>query len=83
MIGMPPDQRTPARRELDERIAGEPALPPPDLAPEVSPAPIEAHLASRRQPVAIAGIVENGLVRPVDPNIHLTEHARVIIVAAE
>jgi hypothetical protein len=45
--------------------------------------PIEALMASRRRPVALAGIVENGLVRPLDPAVHLPEHARVIIVATE
>jgi hypothetical protein len=31
--------------------------------------------------MAIAGIVENGLVRPIDPAVKLPEHSRVIIVA--
>lgn len=29
------------------------------------------------------GVVENGLVRPLDTSIKLPEHARVIIVAAD
>lgn len=37
----------------------------------------------RRRPVAVNGIVENGLVRPLDPEIKLPERARVIIVASE
>jgi hypothetical protein len=46
------------------------------------PTPVESQLARlRRQPVAITGIVENGLVRPVDPAIKLPENSRVIIVA--
>jgi hypothetical protein len=36
-----------------------------------------------RRPIAVVGIVENGLVRPLDPAVKLAEHARVIIVAAE
>jgi len=45
--------------------------------------PIEEHLRHPRRPVAVAGVVENGLVRPLDPEIRLTEHSRVVIVAAE
>jgi hypothetical protein len=33
--------------------------------------------------VAVAGVVENGLVRPLDTSVKLPEHARVIIVASE
>jgi hypothetical protein len=35
------------------------------------------------RPRAVAGVVENGLVRPLDPTVKLPEHARVIIVATE
>ncbi len=57
---------------------------PPELPPEATPSPVESHLARfRRRPVAVAGIVENGLVRPLDPAVKLAEHSRVIIVAAE
>jgi hypothetical protein len=76
------DQRSAKRRAHDEEIAAEPELALPDLAPGSKPTPVEAHLARlRREPVAITGIVENGLVRPVDPTVKLPEHARVIIVA--
>ena len=79
-----PDQRSPARRALDEQIAAEPPLPPPELLTDAPSAPMEAHLGRRRpRPVAVAGIVENGLVRPLDPSVKLPEHARVIIVASE
>ena len=78
------DQRSPARRAQDERIAAEPPLAPPELPPDAVPSPVDAHLLRhRRRPVAVAGIVENGLVRPLDTGVKLTEHSRVIIVAAE
>jgi hypothetical protein len=78
------DDRSPARRALDERIAAEPPLPPPALPPGASPGPVEAHMSRhRRRPLAIAGIVQNGVVRPLDPAVKLPEHSRVIIVAAE
>jgi hypothetical protein len=78
------DSRSPERRARDEQIAAEPPLAPPVLAPDVQPAPVEAFLSSRhRRPVAMAGIVENGLVRPLDPAVKLPEHSRVIIVASE
>jgi len=33
--------------------------------------------------MAVAGVVENGLVRPLDPSVTLPERSRVIIVASE
>ncbi|MEO8493582.1 MAG: hypothetical protein ABI614_00820 [Planctomycetota bacterium] len=77
------DSRSPERRARDERIAAEPPLPPPELPPDAEPLSIEAHQLRRAHPIAIAGIVENGLVRPVDPGVKLPEHSRVIIVASE
>jgi len=76
------DHRSAERRARDEQIAAETPLSPPKLSPDATPAPVESHLARlRRQPLAIAGIVENGLVRPLDPAVKLPEHSRVIIVA--
>jgi len=78
------DSRSPGRRARDEQIAAEPPMPPPNLPPDAAPSSMEAHLSRlQRRPVAIAGIVENGLVRPLDPKVHLPEHSRVIIVAPE
>ena len=37
---------------------------------------------SSGHPVAVTGIVENGLVKPLDPAVRLPEHARVIIVTS-
>ena len=77
------DQRSPERRARDEQIAAEPPLPAPN-APLDAPSSVEAHLARRqRRPLAVAGVVENGLVRPLDPEVKLAEHSRVIIVATE
>jgi hypothetical protein len=78
------DTRSSEQRALDEQIASEPPLAPPPLPPEVAATPVETQL--RRivpRPFAIAGIVEDGVVRPLDPTIHLPEHSRVIIVAAQ
>jgi hypothetical protein len=78
------DSRSARRRARDEQLAAEPQLAPPELPPDATPAPVESHLARfRRRPVAVVGIVENGLVRPLDPTVKLAEHARVIIVATE
>jgi hypothetical protein len=77
------DQRSPERRARDEQIAAEPPLAPLDLPPAAIPSPVEAHLARRRRPLAVTGIVENGLIRPLDPAVKLAEHSRVIIVTAE
>jgi hypothetical protein len=78
-----PDTRSPQRRALDEQIASEPPLAQPELPPGAAASPVESHLGARRRPVAVAGIVENGLVRPLDPDVKLPERARVIIVASE
>ncbi len=77
------DNRSPGRRARDEAIAAEPPLPPPDLPAGAAPVPMEAHLRQSRRPVAVAGVVENGLVRPLDPAVRLPERSRVIIVASE
>lgn len=77
------DQRSPERRAKDEQVAAEPKLAPPQLPPDAAAEPVEAHLARAGQhPIAVAGVVENGLVRPLDPAVKLPEHARVIIVAS-
>ncbi len=77
------DQRDPSRRARDEQIAAEPRLEPLDLPTNAPFASIEAHLdRGRRHPVAVEGIVENGMVRPLDPGVKLPEHSRVIIVAS-
>ena len=76
------DLRSSSRRVRDEQIAAEPPLAPPEL-PDAASSPLEAHLLrSARHPLAVAGVVENGLVRPLDPAVKLPEHSRVIIVAA-
>ena len=83
MIRPQPDDRSDLQRASDERIAAEAPLPPPVLAPGAVPLALEAILRGRSgNPFAIAGIVENGLVKPLDPAVRLPEHARVIIVAA-
>ncbi|HWY86117.1 MAG TPA: hypothetical protein VNX28_05305 [Gemmataceae bacterium] len=77
------DPRSPGRKARDEQIAAEPPLAPLELPPNASASPVEVHLARRRQPLAVTGVVENGLVRPLDPAIKLPERARVIIVLSE
>jgi hypothetical protein len=78
------DQRSPGRRARDEQVAAEPHLAPLELPPDAVPSPVEAHLGRHpRRPVAVAGVVENGLVPPLDPAVKLPEHSRVIIVASE
>ena len=84
MIARHSDNRSPARKAKDEEIAAEPQLLPVDLPADAVFSPIEAHLGSGHScPIAVAGIVENGVVRPLDPAVKLREQERVIIVAAE
>ena len=59
------DPRSPSRRVRDEQIAAEPPLPPPELPPDAASSPLEAHLfRPERHPLAVAGVVENRMVRP-------------------
>jgi hypothetical protein len=82
MSNRPMDQRSIEVRTRDERIAAEPRLAETELPQNAAPAPVDAHLRRlRHQPVAIAGIVESGVMRPLDPGVKLSEHSRVIIVA--
>ena len=75
-----PDNRSPERRALDEAIAAEPPLPKRQLTPDTVTASLETHLAKIRRPLAVAGVVENGVIRPIDPTIRFAEHTKVIIV---
>lgn len=78
------DQRSPDRRARDEQIAAMPPLPPMELSPSAVGSAVEEHLAKRRRhPLAVVGVVENGLVRPLDVSVKLAENSRVIIVAAQ
>lgn len=74
----------PDRRAHDEQVAAEPKLPTPNLPTDATAEPVENHLArSGRRPIAVPGVVENGLVRPLDTGVVLPEHARVIIIASK
>ena len=81
------DQRSALRKAKDEQIAAEPQLAAPQLPPDAPFAPVEAHIEAQgarnpRRPLAVAGVVENGLVRPLDPTVKLPEHSHVIIVVS-
>jgi hypothetical protein len=74
----------PGRWALDEQIAMEPPLSPPELPTDAPSGRMELHLQRRRpRSLASAGVVENGVVRPIEPAVKRPEHARVIIVASE
>ncbi len=77
-----PDLRIDHRKALDEELASGPQIPHPDIAPGEKPRSME-ELLRRRRPIALAGVVENGLVRLLDPRVTLPEHSRVIVVASE
>ena len=78
-----PDTRSERRKALDEQLAAEPLLPIPEAAAGDLPRPLEAHLRPRRRPVAVLGIVENGVVRLLDAGVKFPEQSRVIVVAAD
>jgi hypothetical protein len=78
-----PDTRSERRKALDEQLAGEPLLPIPDASPGDVLLPLEAHLRPHRRPVAVVGIVENGIVRLLDTRVKLPERSRGIVVAAD
>ena len=76
------DTRSEHRRTLDEQLASEPHLSHSEATPGKQPQPLEAHLRPRR-PLAVAGVVENGLIRLLDPDVTLPEHSRVIVVTSD
>jgi hypothetical protein len=78
-----PDTRSERRKALDEQLAAEPLLPIPDASPKDVLLPLEAHLRPHRRPVAVIGVVENGVVRLLDAGVKLPERSRVIVVAAD
>jgi hypothetical protein len=78
------DSRSAARKARDEQIAAQPPMPHPQLPTDAPTSKMEDHLQRMgSHPVAVTGIVENGLVRPLDPAVRLPEHSRVIIVASK
>jgi hypothetical protein len=78
-----PDTRSERRKALDEQLAAEPLLPIPDATPGDRPRPLEEHLRSRRRPVAVLGVVENGVIRLLDAQVKFPEQTRVIVVASD
>jgi hypothetical protein len=77
-----PDLRSERRKALDEQLASEPHLPHPVIPPGEQPRPLEGQLR-HRHPVAVVGVVENGLVRlmemtfsshPSDPLLACLSH---------
>jgi len=78
-----PDTRSESRKAADELLAAEPLQPLPTVAAGETARPLESFLRPRRHPVAVAGVVENGLVRLLDGGVKLAEHTRVIVVASE
>ncbi|HEV3006578.1 MAG TPA: hypothetical protein VGX78_19060 [Pirellulales bacterium] len=83
MPTLQPDTRSERRKALDEQLADEPRLPIADAAPGDRPRPLEEHLRSRRRPVAVVGVVENGVIRLLYAEVKLPEQTRVIVVASD
>ena len=77
-----PDTRSESRKVRDEELAAAPMLPIPAPSPNDAPQPLEAYLPPRR-PVAVLGIVENGVVRLLGEGVRIPEHSRVIVVASD
>jgi hypothetical protein len=77
------DDRTQERRALDDAIANEVKLPIPDHIEEYPRSSMEEHLEKLYRPVAVPGVIENGVVRLLDSTISLPEHTPVIVVASQ
>jgi len=82
MTHIEPDTRSEARKALDEQIAAEPHLPTPPFPPGTVFRPFEEFFPPRPRPVAAMGVVENGVIRLLDPDVRFPEHTSVVVVAA-
>ena len=74
------DNRSPQRIAQDEQLAAAPHLAAQSSGRRIAQ-PMESLLRRRRRPVALEGIVENGVVRLLDATVKLPDHSRVIVVA--
>ena len=84
MVKISADDRSAERAHATSRLPQEPPVQMPEIPAGSATAPVEAHLDRlRRRPLAVVGIVENGLVRPLDSAVKLLEHSRVIIVTTD
>jgi len=72
-------ETNPAATPRQEQVMVSPEL--PAVPPGEQPRPLEGQLR-HRHPVAVVGVVENGLVRLLDPR-RLSEQSRVIVLAAD
>ena len=62
------DKRSCERRDRNEHIAAEPRLSPLDLPVNAISSPVETYLSRQHcRPVAVMGVVENGMVPPSIP----------------
>ena len=77
------DTRSESRKTLDEQLAAAPLLPFPDIGPESKPSPLQAHLRPRRGPMAVRGVVENGVIRLLDSKVTFPEQTHVLVVASD
>ncbi len=76
------DTRSSERRAKDAQIAAEPQMAAPELPHDAAFLPMEGYLERHvGRPLAVEGVVENGLVSHLDPAIKLAERSPVIIVA--
>lgn len=82
MIETQEDDRNEERRRLDDQLATEPRKPRPPVAADEGPKPMESFLRPEDlpRPKAAVGVIEKGVVRPLDEELRLPEHRRVLIV---
>jgi hypothetical protein len=83
MSGPSRHDKSDERKAIDEQIAAEPPMAWPEMSIGANGMPIEALMTARTRLIAVDGVVENGLVRLLDPAVRLPEKSRVIIVARE
>jgi hypothetical protein len=76
------DTRSEDRKMRDEQAAAEAPKPRPLSHGAGDAKPMEAFLKAEDlpRPKAVVGVVEKGLVRPLDPGLQLPERCRVLIV---
>ena len=81
MRQVPPDSRM--LNQIKAEALEEVALSSVFRKPTETPRPSDSIIVKKRKPIALSGIVENGMIRLLDAGVTLPEQMQVIVVVTE